>query len=222
MQRDRQRLCLEQLRDGYPPFSYKPLYAHLHDIFNIQPPLFGPVKPTDWHVIEKSLRKRCRPGNETDANLGVARGLYDWIVENGIKGRKQDFYPLPMGVGGSVSYWLKLILEIEGQPTVPYVDPRRARGLGKDGRHFAFSMMHQRIRVGDVDYADVRFAILKFPNSDDDVRAPVLHFDDGIEPFTRDQLESMVAGTYDLWREVCEERRAEGRRAAAGQKGSLI
>ena len=222
MQRDRQRICLEQLRNGYPPFSYRPLHALLHEIFNVQPTLFGPVEPTDWSTIEDSLRKRCKLGNETTANLSVARGLYNWIVDNGIEGRSKKFFPLSMGAGGSFTYWLPVILSIEGKATVPFIDPRRARGLGKEGRRFVFSMMHERIRVDDDDYSRARFVILKFLESGDDIRTPVLYADDGVELFSRDQLESMVTETFELWREVYGERVSGARRAAAGRAGTLL
>ena len=222
MERDRKRICLEQLRSAYPPFSYRPLHAHLHELFNVQPTLFGPVKPTDWSIIEDSLRKRCKNGGETAANLSVARGIYDWIVDNEIEGRTQEFFPLSMGAGGNVSYWLPVILNIEGKAAVPFIDPRRSRGLEKEGRRFVFSMMHERIRVDDEDYANVRFVILKFPGSDDNVRAPVLYVDDGIELYSREQLESMVTETYELWYEVYGDRVSGARRAAAGQEGPLI
>ena len=222
MPRDRKRICLEQLRNGYPPFSYKPLHDHLHEIFNFQPTLFGPVKPTDWSVIEDSLRKRCRQGSETAANLSVARGLYDWIVDNQIEGRSQRFFPLSMGAAGNFTYWLPSVLNVQGKATVPFIDPRRSRGLEKEARRFVFSMMHERIRVDDQDYAKVKFVILKFPGSDDDVRAPVLYADDGIQLYSREQLESMVTETYELWREVYEDRVSGARRAAAGRVGPLL
>ena len=63
-------------------------------------------------------------------------------------------------------------------------------------------MMHERIRVDDDDYSRARFVILKFPESGDDIRTPVLYADDGVELFSRDQLESMVTETFELWREV--------------------
>ena len=222
MQRDRQRICLEQLRNGYPPFSYRHLHALLHEIFNFQPTLFGPIEPTDWSVIEDSLRKRCKLGNETAANLSVARGLYNWIVDNGTEGRNKKFYPLSMGVGGNVTYWLHAILSVEGKASVPFIDPWRARGLGKEGRRFVFSIMHERIRVDNPDYSKVRFVILKFPESGGDIRTPVHHTDDGVELFSREQLESMVTETYELWREVYGERVSGARRAAAGRAGSLL
>ena len=127
-----------------------------------------------------------------------------------------------MGAGGNVSYWLPVILNIEGKAAVPFIDPRRSRGLEKEGRRFVFSMMHERIRVDDEDYANVRFVILKFPGSDDNVRAPVLYVDDGIELYSREQLESMVTETYELWYEVYGDRVSGARRAAAGQEGPLI
>ena len=83
-------------------------------------------------------------------------------------------------------------------------------------------MMNERIRVADPDYAAVRFAIFQFGDDEDDVRHPVMHTDADVELFSLDEMESMVATTYDLWREVCEEREMEARGKAGGMRGSLI
>ena len=50
----------------------------------------------------------------------------------------------------------------------------------------------------------------------------MLHTDEGVELFSLDEMEAMVATTYELWREVCEEREMEMRREAGGMRGSLI
>ncbi|MFE0756018.1 hypothetical protein ACFW16_18805 [Inquilinus sp. NPDC058860] len=127
-----------------------------------------------------------------------------------------------MSVGQKFVYWLPMVLSLDGQPFVPFIDPRRSRGLTREGRRFAFSMMHERIRAADPDYEAVRFAIFRFGDMEGNKRPPILHTDEGVELFSLAQMEEMVEATYELWREVCEEREMETRRKASGRRGPLI
>lgn len=113
-----------------------------------------------------------------------------------------------------------MVLAHEGQPVVPFIDPRKSRGLNKEGRRFAFSMMHERIRAADPDFQQVRLAIIQFGDLDEDQRHPKVHTDEGVRLFSIDELEHMVATTYSLWTEVLEERADEVRRS--GTTGSLL
>lgn len=220
--KEQQRKQLEQMRHGRPPFSYGPLRSCFHDIFNVQPEMFGPVAPTDWSVIEAQLKRKCRSAEELKANLAVARGLHQFAGEANLLGRAQEFFPLAMGANQKVAYWLPMVLSHEGQALVPFIDPRRSRGLTREGRRFVFSMMHERIRAADPDYEGVRFAVFQFGASGEDQRNPILHIDDGVALFSLDELEAMVTATYTLWQEVCEEREVEERRKGTGTRGPLI
>lgn len=217
-----QRKQLEQIRYGRPPFSYGPLRTCFHDIFNVQPDMFGPVAPTDWSVVEAQLRRKCRSDDELKANLAVACGLHQFVADTKMLGRAQEFFPLAMGAGQKVSYWLPMVLSHEGRAVVPFIDPRRSRSLTREARRFTFSMMHERIRAADPDYEAVRFAIFQFGDINEDRRAPILHTDDGVTLFSLGELETMVSATYALWHEVCEERETEERRKATGTRGPLI
>lgn len=219
---DQQRKLLEQIRHGRPPFSYGPLRTCFHDIFNVQPEMFGPVVATAWGMIEAQLGRKCRSDDELQANLRVARGLHQFATESNLLGRAQEFFPLAMGAEQKVVYWLPMVLSLEGRPLVPFIDPRRSRSLTREARRFVFSMMHERIRAVDPDYEAIQLAIFQFGDVNVDRRNPVLHTDDGIELFTIDQMETMVKATYELWREVCEEREMDARRKATGTRGPLI
>lgn len=127
-----------------------------------------------------------------------------------------------MGGGQKVAYWLPMVLSHEGQPLVPFIDPRRSRGLTREGRRFVFSMMHERIRAADPDYEAVQLAVFQFGDSGKDQRNPILHIDNGVTLFSLDELEAMVTTTYMLWQEVCEEREVEARRKGTGTRGPLI
>lgn len=219
---DMQRRSLEKMKGGFAPFSYSPFRTYYHDIFNVQPALFGPVGMTDWKVVEQNIRRKSKSDEECAYNLLVARGLHDYVVRERIMGRAQDFRPMQMGAGGRVSLWCPMILEVDSRPLVPFIEPRRTYGLGADGRRFAFSMMHEHIRAADEDYAEVGFGIIKFGDSDGQRRPVTLHKDDGVKLFSLDELEMMVATTYRIWREVLDEREADTRRKSGGTRGPLI
>lgn len=217
-----QRRQLEQMRHGRPPFSYNPLRTCFHDIFNVQPEMFGLVEPTAWTIVERRLRAKCRSEDELNANLAVARGLHDFATAARLLGRAQEFFPLGLGTGQRVAYWLPMVLSHEGRPIVPFIDPRRSRGLSRAARRFVFSMMHEHIRAADPDYEAVGLAIFQFGAPAEGLRAPILHTDDGVDLISLAELEVMVATTYAIWQDVCEDREEETRRRAGGARGTLI
>lgn len=218
---DMKRRSLEKMKGGFAPFSYSPFRAFYHDIFNIQPAMFGPVGMTEWKVVQQNIRRKSRTDEECAHNLLVARGLHEYVSRERIKGRAHDFRTMAMGAGGRVSLWCPMILEVESRPLVPFIEPRRSYGLGAEGRRFAFSMMHEHIRAADEDYAEVCFGIIKFGESDGQRRPVTLHKDDGVRLFSLDELAAMVAATYRIWREVLDEREADTRRKSSGTHGPL-
>jgi hypothetical protein len=219
---DMKRKSLEQMKDGFSTFSYKPVRSCISDIFNVQPELdFGAAEPTPWAVIEAELRKRSKSVEEFTYNRRVALGLHDFATSGRVIGRKHEFFPLSMGMGQKVTFWLPMILAIDKRASAIFIEPRRTRGLTAEGRRFAFSMMHERIRAADEDFADVRLTIAQFGDPSEDRRAVKLHTEDGIELYSREDLEQMVASTYDMWREVLEERERKTRGKATGT-GPLI
>ena len=219
---DMKRKSLEQMKGGFSTFSYRPVRSCFSDIFNIQPELdFGTAEPTPWSVIETELKKRCKSEEEFTYNRRVALGLHDFAASGRVIGRKHEFFPLSMGMGRKVTFWLPMILAIDEQASALFIEPRRTRGLTAQGRRFAFSMMHERIRAADEDFAEVRLTIAQFGDPSGDRRAVRLHSDDGVELYSREELELMVASTYDMWREVLEEREREARGRATGT-GPLI
>ena len=219
---DMKRKSLEQMKSGFSSITYNPVRACFPDIFNIQPDLdLGATLPTPWAVIEAELRKRSRSDEEFTYNRRVALGLHDFATSGRVYGRRQEFFPLSMGMGQKITLWLPMILAIDEQASALFIEPRRTRGLTAEGRRFAFSMMHERIRAADEDFADVRLTIVQFGDPSNDRRAVRLHTDEGVELYSREELEQMVASTYEMWREVLEERERKARGRATGT-GPLI
>jgi hypothetical protein len=219
---DMKRKSLEQMKGGFSTFSYKPVRTCFSDIFNIQPDLdLGAAEPSPWAVIEAQLRKRSRSDQEFTYNRRVALGLHDFAASGRVYGRRQEFFPLSMGMGHKITLWLPMILAIDEQASALFIEPRRTRGLTAEGRRFAFSMMHERIRAADEDFDGVRLTIVQFGDLSHDRRAVKLHTDEGVELFSREELEQMVTSTYEMWHEVLEERERTARGRATGT-GPLI
>jgi hypothetical protein len=214
------RRALEQLRIGRPPYRYAPVRKCFSDILNVHAALFGPLARTPFEKIALTIRAESWSDDEELANLRVAEGLYNHAVAHDLHGRKQEFFPMAIGIGEKVVFWHSLILTIGGRPTVPFFDPRRqTKRLTAEARRFVFSMMHQRIRVVDPDFAEVSLGIYQFATPDKGPRAPVLHTDDGLVLFTFDELEEMVRDTYAIWNEVCAARTEERRSRSSGGGG---
>jgi hypothetical protein len=218
LSRDEKRRALEQMRLGRPPYSYAPVRAAISDVLNVQSDLIGPMPRTPWEKIQSTICKRSHSDAEERANLRVAKGLFDFVSEKAIVGRRHEIFPLQLGIGTKVIYWQPVVLTIGERAIIPFLDPRRAKRLTTQGRKFVFSMMHERIRAADPDFADVALAVVQFSLSDGP-RAPVVSLDQGVELFTFDELDHMVSETYEMWREVNEERAADARRRGAGGGG---
>lgn len=219
---DMKRKSLEQMRGGYSTFSYKPVRSCFSDIFNIRPELdLGAPEPTPWAKIEAELHKRSKSEEEFTFNRRVALGLHEFVASGRVFGRRHEFFPLSMGMGQKVTFWLPMILAIDERASALFIEPRRTRGLTAEGRRFAFSMMHERIRAADEDFASVQLTIVQFGDPSDDRRSVKLHTSDEVDLYSREELEHMVASTYRMWREVLEERELKARSRATGT-GPLI
>lgn len=219
--RDQRRRALEAIRYGRPPYSYAPIRANLSDVLNVRAGMIGSLPRVPWSKIEQDIRRRSSSEAEQDANLRVGRGLFDYVDERALTGRHHEIFPLALGVGTKVVFWHPVVLSVDRRPLIPFFDPRRAKALTAEGRRFVFSVMHERIRVADPDFAEVTLGIFQFSLSEKGPRVPRVHTDAGVTLFTFDELDQMVRETYAMWREVCEERVAEVRRKASGSGGLM-
>lgn len=203
---DMKRSQLMQMKGGFSPFSYKPVTTCYPDIFNVQSGMFGASPATPWKQIQAQVIRASRLGDEQRNNLQVAKALYEFASNAGAIARRHDFFPMHIGVGKKVSFWLPMVLAVDEQPHAIFIDPRRSKGLTELGRKFAFSMMHERIRAADADFAAINLGIIQFRDDKDDGRTVRLFTDHEVELFDFSELESMVSSTYRIWQEIHEER----------------
>jgi len=214
LEANEKRYRLRQLKSGRPPHSYNPFRASLGDILNLQPEMFDGGGYTPWSQIATDIEKRAKSDDELQFNLAVAEALYNYGVEQDARSYRKPIAPWAVGYGQSVSYWWNLYTVIESQASFVFVDPRISNPLTRLARKFALSMMHERIRVPDPDFAEARLLVAQFGKSDEGRRTIKLF--EETELFSFDQLNEMIDEAYKLWIEVLEERVEEARRKSAG------
>lgn len=216
-----QRKALNQIRDGFPEITYNPFRLTLPDIVNEQHTILGPTAPTPWSKIKTQITNRSTSDKERDANIAVAKCVFDFCEAEEVKSRREDFIPLSLSTGIKVRFWTPNLLIFSDNAVVPFFDPRRTRGLTRDGRKFVLSMMHERIRVTDPDYSEVRLGVFQFGNASVNARSLKVHFDEGVDLYTAEDLQEMVQTTYAIWSEILEGRR-DIERKRGGESGSLL
>lgn len=216
---DQKRRALEAFNLSHPPYRYVPFRKALPDILNIQTGFLSVTERVPFANIEQTIRAESRSAEELAANLQVAKSLYDHAAGGLIQGRSLELFPLSVGAGTKLVFWHSFLLVLDGQPIVPFFDPRRATTrLTALARQFVFSTMHERIRAADPDYAEVKFAIWQFTSpSKGQPRVAFAHEESGIPLLSFEQIEAMVQETYEIWADVYSRRaKAEPRRRAGG------
>ena len=214
---DEKRHRLRQLRFGRPPHTYAPLRSQLGDILNLQPEMFGSSTPvTPWETISAAILKAAAHDNEARFNLAVAKALHDYAIARDLRSFRKPVSAWPVGYGQTVSYWWNLYSVVDEQPAFIFADPRISNPLTRIGRKFALSLMHERIRAPDPDFAESRLIVAQFAKGPDGAREIRLFDADDDDLFTFDQLNEMIDETYRIWIEVLHERVDEERKKAAG------
>lgn len=222
MDRDAKRRALQRQNTGFSSITYDPVRGRTLDIYNARPPLFTDPSDTDWATIEQLIRKAGRNEDERESNAVVGALLYEFIREHRIAAVHRDHGRFATRIGDAVRYWDNAVLIDGDDLLIPFPDYRRSFTLGAEGRRFAASVMHHRIRAQNpAELGQAKLAVFTFPqaaNSDERLARMVVVPDE--ELYSAEDLAAMIAETYDLWAEVLTERAQEARRS--GTTGDLL
>ena len=217
-----QRRYLEGLRGGPPSITYRPARRYLPDALNIQAALPMIVEAPSKEVLLKQVRDASRSNDEADSNAEIIELIYDFIRERKITVEAFDFPALKLAGDYGVNFWANAIFRDGDKLFVIIPDFRRSNGFNTAALRFAMSAANERIRKMAAEFAEVEFALLRFPAPKDRPRSIKLEFPAASEFFDYDELRSMTERTVAIWREVCEERLAELRKKAANDDDSLF
>jgi hypothetical protein len=153
--------------------------------------------------------------SEARFNIEVAKELHDFARKKDARSFRKQIAPWPVGYGQSLTYWWNLYTVIDREPCFIFADPRVSHPLTEVGRKFVLSMMNERIRVPDPDFAAARLHVAQFTRTENGKRTIRL-FDEDRNLFTFDELNTMIEETYSLWIEILTERSEELRSAPTG------
>ncbi len=222
MDRDAKLRALRRQNTGFSTSTYDPVRAQTLDIYNARPPLFSDPSDTDWATIERLIRKAGRSEFERENNVTVGSLLYKLIRERHISAVHRDHGRFATRIGDAVRYWDNAVLVAGDDLLIPFPDYRRTFTLGAEGRRFAASVMHHKIRTQNpAELGEAKLAVFAFPqvaNSAERIVRMIVVPDD--ELYSADDLAAMIAETYDMWAEVLTERAQEARRS--GTTGGLL
>ncbi|SHG33183.1 hypothetical protein SAMN02745157_4038 [Kaistia soli DSM 19436] len=220
---DRQRSELEHLKVSFSPYSYGSVRGVSGDILNISTIMLGATARPAWQIIAREIERNCRRGeDEIAANLAVGRALYQFSEKHSVHGRREEFFPLTVGVFAKLRYWSQAVVSIDGRPSVVHIDPRKSSALDARSRRFVFSVMHQRIRLADPDFTEVTLGIMQVPKRADGSRQAELHVNTDVELYDFEALDQMITTTYEIWWDILAEREAKRRGDGSGEAGPLF
>jgi hypothetical protein len=90
---EQKRNAFEARDLGFPLYFFAPVRASLSDILNVRAGMMGALPRTPWTKIKNTISKRARKDSEEDANLRVGEGLFDYVDEESVTGRRHEIYP---------------------------------------------------------------------------------------------------------------------------------
>jgi len=207
---------LRALKFFRPTHTLNPFRAVVPDLMNLQHPMLGTTGRTRWEIIQHAIESSKEGVDGTARNLAVAEALYEFGSGTNLTSFAKPTTRWSVGYGYSVAYWNGFYSVWEGRGAHVYFDPRLSHPLGERGRLFAFSMMHQRLRVDDPDYSNLDLVIVGFGRGPGAKRSVEIHRAGGLKLYTYDQLDEMIETTYSLWFEELARREAEAKRAVGG------
>jgi hypothetical protein len=201
---------------GGGAWSYGPTRASTPDLVAARPPLVE-VTSVPWVQLASQITRVCTRGRDQVAsNVQVSQVLFDKARQLGWTAVQEAMGSLSVGFGESVRFWSDVVIADADGPFIPFFDHRRNGGLTSPAiRHIAFSMQHIGIRERNLDLADARLAIVRFPVVGE-TRTMTVHFHYGstrLLPY--EELDARVRVVYQAWARISEERTTT-RRASGG------
>ena len=198
-------------------WSYDPTRQSTADILWAQTPLLGPVPCPTWEQISSQVTRACNKGpDQTSANLGVSKTLFDTARAADWLSARFDMGRLSIGFAGSVSYWSDVVVQDESGIFIPFFDHRRSNGIANpDARRIVFSMQHFWIRDRYPDLAAARLAVVRFPNHGQE-RSIRIDFHNDAELLSYDELSTRIRVVYETWGRVSDERARDKRGTGTG------
>lgn len=210
----RKRLEAHKLTGG--SWSYDPAKAQYFNIANPVNPLGLRSEAPSQAQIAELLRAQCKWNEQLSSCVQITEVFAEWFKETATDAFEFRVPGMAIGALGSVRYWENFAVLIDEKPTFIWTDCRRQRGLDELGLKFAFSMMHQQIRMTYPDYFEAGLGILQYPCVGKTERVALMRDASEVELFSLAELTAMIEETYSIWQDVLTDRGREEPKRAGG------
>lgn len=217
---DAKRSALERFRGGIPPYTYAPVRDNIPNLLTERMSLLADQIQPSWEMASKFISRQCKTIDECVANLAVGQGFHEFCKTEGVSAQRYTFPDLRAPFGHRAQFWLPRVFYLKEQVVLLFLDPRRKGGLSSEAKRLVVSVMHHRVRALLPDFADAELAVFQFRNCASGTRDVVPFFAGSTSLFEVDDIEQMIAETYEIWAEVSEGRAEEARRSSG--TGTLL
>lgn len=176
--------------------SYEPLRHSLGEAASVGLPLFPDIDPTSLAQLDALVVRECK-GNQqlVDMNLPPIEAIRVFTQENAAEANYMVDLPMTLVPGMRYSFWAPMIVRYGQRARIPFLDLRRTGFLKQNGLHTCFSIMHERFRALDLDFASVTFEAWRFRNN---AARSIQVVEEWAEPISFDSIIEDVAETYRI------------------------
>lgn len=176
--------------------SYEPLRRSVGEAANVGLPLLPDVGATSLEQLESLVIKECK-GNAglVAMNLAPVRAIRAFVQEHHIEAEFLEELPIALYPGMRYTFWAPMLVRYDGRARIVFLDLRRTGGLNESGQWVCFSIMHERLRALNPDYASVQFESWRFANNAKRSIRPIREWR---EPIGYYDIVADVAETYSI------------------------
>ncbi len=176
--------------------SYEPLRKSIGEAVHVGLPLLPDIQPTSLEQLENLVVKECK-GNTSlvSMNLAPVRAIRSFVQENDLRADFLEELPIALHPGMRYSFWAPMIVRYGGKSRIVFFDLRRTGGLKEGGLRVCFSIMHERFRALNSDFASVEFESWRFANN---VKRSIRVTAEWCEPVSYKDIIADVAETYSI------------------------
>lgn len=176
--------------------SYEPLRRSVGEAANVGLPLLPEIATTSLEQLEQLVQKACKGNtNLLNMNLAPVRAIRQFVNDKNAEASFLDDLPIALHPGMRYSFWAPMLIRYDGLSRIVFFDLRRTGGLSDSGLHVCFSIMHDRFRALNPDYADVRFETWKFLDS---TNRSIRAICEWRAPIGYNEIVADVAETYNI------------------------
>jgi hypothetical protein len=176
--------------------SYEPLRQSVGEAANVELPLLPDLETTTLEQLEALVIRACKGDSKRILmNLAPVRAIRKFVDEREATAEFLDTLPMALYPGMRYSFWAPMLVRYEGAVRIVFMDLRRTGGMSASGLHVCFSIMHERFRALNPDFATVKFEAWRFSNNDKRSIRPIEEW--GV-PLSYERIVEDVAETYAI------------------------